>query len=176
MTHQFDPVKSHGTRPINATEHEALSNRLGSLDKLGFLGTVTPSEATSIKVSTFLRHSKLHGLGLLLDGEPHSWSDTQLRRKFQRHTASIYTPGMDVSYVVDQKPTKVDKMPNMPPHWHLPRVKIEGSYLHSFKVCYPNSIQARSEWLEYHQTRDDVDESALEELFSVLLPVEPGEH
>ena len=176
MTHQFEPVKSHGTRPTNATEREELDNRLGSLDKLGFLGTVAPSEATSIKVSTFLRHSKLNGLGLLLDGEPHSWADTQLRRKIQRHTAEIFTPGMNVSYEVTEKPTKLTNTPGLPPHWHLPRVNLDGSYLHSFKVCFPSSIQARSELLEQQQTREEVDPDTMEALCSVLLPVEPGEH
>jgi hypothetical protein len=176
MTHRFDPVKFNGTRRINATEYEELDNKLGSLDKLGFLGTVAPSEATSIKVSSFMRNCRLYGLGLLLDGKPHSWADPYLKRKFQRHTAEIFTPGMDVAYRVDEKIQRVTKMPGMPPHWHMPRVKIENSYLHSFKVCYPNSIQARSEWLEYQQARDEVDELALEELFSVLLPVEPSEH
>jgi len=174
MTHQFQHRNSD--RKINATEREELDNRVGSLDKLGFLGTVAPSESTSIKVSAFLRHSKLHGLGLLLDGVPHSWADPYLRRQFQRHTASIYTPGMNATYVVDEKIQRVNNMPGLPPHWHMPRVKLEGSYLHSFKVCYPNSIQARSEWLEYQQTRDEVDPEALEELLSVLLPVEPDEH
>jgi hypothetical protein len=176
MAHQFDPVKFNGTRRINATEKEELDNRLGSLDKLGFLGTVAPSEATSIKVSTFMRNSKLYGLGLLLDGKPHSWTDPYLRSKFKRHTAEIYTPGMDVTYKVDEKIQRVTKMQGMPAHWHMPRVKMEGSYLNSFKVCYPNSIQARSEWLEYQQTRDEVDPLVLEELFSVLLPVEPSKH
>jgi len=83
---------------------------------------------------------------------------------------------MDVSYEVTEKLQRVNKMQGLPPHWHMPRVKLESSYLHSFKVCYPNSIQARSEWLEQQQTRDEVDESALEELLSVLLPVEPGDH
>jgi len=176
MAYQFDHVKSKNTRKINATEREQIDNRLGSLDKLGFLGTVAPSESTSIKVSTFLRNSRLYGLGLLLDGTPHTWSDTQLRRKIQRHTAQIYTPGMDVSYEVTEKPTKLNKTPGLPGHWHLPRVKIDGSYLHSFKVCFPSSLQARSELLEHQQTRDEPDSQALEELLSVLLPVEPGEH
>jgi hypothetical protein len=174
MTHHFQHFKSD--RRINATEKEELDNGLGSLDKLGFLGTVTPSEATSIKVSSFMRNSRLYGLGLLLDGKPHSWADPYLKRQFQRHTAEIYTPGMDAVYEVTEKLQRVTKMQGMPPHYHMPRVAIEGSYLHSFKVCFPNSIQARSEWLEYQQTRDEVDELALEELFSVLLPVEPGEH
>jgi len=167
MTHINDHVKSD--RRFNATEKEELEG------KIGFLGTVTPSEATSIKVSTFLRNSKLYGLGLLLDGEPHTWADRYLKRKFKQHTAAIYTPGMDVAYEVG-KIQSVNKMPGMPSHWHMPRVKIEGSYLYSFKVCYPNSIQSRSQWIEEQQAREEIDPEALEELFSVLLPVEPGEH
>jgi hypothetical protein len=168
MTHQFQHFNTD--RLINATEKDEL------VDKIGFLGNVAPPESTSIKVSAFLRHSKLYGLGLLLDGIPHSWSDPYLKRHFQRHTAHIYTPGMDVSYRVDEKIQRVNNMAGLPPHWHMPRVKLESSYLHSFKVCYPNSIQTRRQWLEQQQARDEVDEEAMEELFNVLLPVEPGEH
>jgi hypothetical protein len=60
MAYQDRTRQTQG-RGINATEREELCG------KIGFLGNVTPSEATSIKVSTFLRNSKLHGLGLMLD-------------------------------------------------------------------------------------------------------------
>jgi len=81
---------------------------------------------------------------------------------------------MDVAYEVD-KIQSVTKMPGFPSHWHMPRVKMEGSYLNSFKVCYPNSIESRSQWIEQQQNRDDFDPQAIEELFSVLFPVEPEE-
>ena len=176
MTHQFDPVKFNGERRINATEKDEIDNKVGSLDKLGFLGTVVPSESTSIKVSTFMRNSMLYGLGLLLDGKPHSWKDPYLKRQFQRHKAEIYTPGVNAVYEVDQKLQRITKMKGMPKHYHMPRVKMEGSYLHSFKVCFPDSIQSRRQLIEQQHERDEVDPDTMEALFSVLLPVEPGEH
>jgi hypothetical protein len=63
MPHQDNSRQTQG-RGINATEREGL------VDKIGFMGTVAPSEATSIKVATFLQNSRLHGLGLMLDVKP----------------------------------------------------------------------------------------------------------
>jgi len=63
MAHQNNSRQIQA-RGINATEREELSG------KIGFMGTVAPSEATSIKVATFLRNSRLHGLGLMLDVKP----------------------------------------------------------------------------------------------------------
>jgi hypothetical protein len=93
---QHNYNRQPGSKPFNATEKEELDG------KIGFIGNVTPSGATSIKVSTFLRNSKLYGLGLLLDGKPHTWADSKLRHKIKRHKAEIYTPGMDATYEFDR--------------------------------------------------------------------------
>jgi hypothetical protein len=170
MTHQDRQRQT--TRHFNATEKEELDG------KIGFIGCVTPSEATSIKVSAFMRNSRLHGLGLPLDGESHTWADSKLRYKIRRHRAEIYTPGIEVTYEFD-KIKSLTQMRGLPPHFWIPYVKMEGSYLHSFKVCYPNSIQYRSRCIERQQDKQDKpgwNPGALEALFSFLLPVEVESH
>ena len=160
-------------RGINATEREQL------VGKIGFAGCGTPSEATSIKVSTFMRNSKLYGLGLLLDGEPHTWADSKLRHKIKRHKAEIYVPGMDVTYEFDRIKSMRQTI-GCPYYFYLPCVKMEGElYMHSWRVCYPSQVGYRTKCIDRELAKQDTykwNPGALETLYNILLPVEPSEH
>lgn len=163
--------QTHPAKP-NQTEREEL------LGNIGFCRNVTPSEATSIKVSTFMRNSKLYGLGLLLDGEPHTWRDSKLRHKIKRHKAEIYVPGMDVTYEFDRIKSMRETI-GCPHYFYIPCVMMEDAYMHSWKVCYPSQVGYRTKCIDRELAKQDTykwNPGALETLYNILLPVEPSEH
>jgi len=161
-----------GSTGFNQTEREELHG------KIGFIRNVTPSEATSIKVSTFMRNSKLHGLGLLLDGEPHTWKDSKLRHKIKRHKAEIYVPGMDVTYEF-HKIKSLRQTIGCPHYFYIPCVEMEDSYMHSWRVCYPSQVSYRTKCIDRELAKQNTHKwnpGALETLYNILLPVEPDTH
>jgi len=85
---------------------------------------------------------------------------------------------MDATYSFDRIKS-LTQMKGLPKHFYIPCLKIEGSYLHSLKVCYPSQVLYRSRCIEKQQAKQDTTNwkpRALEALFSTLLPVEVESH
>lgn len=83
---------------------------------------------------------------------------------------------MDATYEFDK--IKSLRLIGCPPCFYIPCVKMEGSYMHSWKVCYPSQIRYRTRCIERQLAKQGTpkfNQGSLETLYNILLPVEPEE-